>query len=41
MGVGTSVPKWRASKPMKIGTMNNIVYTSMKIEENLPNRLLR
>ena len=36
MGVGTSVPKWRASKLTKVSTMNNIVCTSMKIEENLP-----
>ena len=35
MGVGTSVPKWWVSKPMRIGRINNIVYTSTKVEENL------
>lgn len=36
MGVGTSVPKWRASKLVKTSMVNDMVCTLMKVRENLP-----
>ena len=34
MGVGISMPKWRASKLIIISMMNNIVYALMRVKEN-------